>query len=151
MRLHLTIAFFALCSMPASSYAGKPPFDQCFETAATRFELDKRMLVAIARTESSLNPNAVGPKNSNGTYDMGMMQINSAWLPTLAKFGILKADLMRACTNIYVGAWIIHDNIDRHGATWRAVGAYNARTPSKQIVYARRVQKNYALIGDLAD
>lgn len=142
------LAIAMLSAGPAFAQATTPPFDKCFETASTRFGVDKRMLVAIAKTESSLNPNAVGPKNFNGTYDLGIMQINTGWLPTLAKFGISKSDLMGACTNIYVGAWIVYQNINRHGSTWRAVGAYNAVTPTKQVVYAKRVHKNYLLIGE---
>lgn len=62
-------------------------FDRCFEQAANRYGLNKRMLVAIARTESALTPHVIGPRNQNGSYDIGMMQINSSWLPTLAKYG----------------------------------------------------------------
>lgn len=144
----------ALCMTPASAQTSKRsklPFDKCFDSASTRFGVDKQMLVAIAKTESSLNPNAVGPKNVNGSTDIGMMQVNSWWLPTLAKHGITERDLMGACTNIYVGAWILAQNINRHGATWKAVGAYNAVTPSKQLNYAQKVQKNYTLVANLID
>ena len=151
MKCHFILATAILCSTPAFSLAGNLPFDKCFETASTRFNVDKRMLVAIAKTESSLNPNAVGPKNSNGSYDIGMMQINTGWLPTLSKLGISRSDLLNGCNNIYVGAWIMAHNIHRHGSTWKAVGAYNASTASKQVAYANRVLQNYELIGSLVN
>ena len=146
----LTLA--ALCVVPAFAETDKRsrlPFDKCFDSASARFGVDKQMLVAIAKTESSLNPNAVGGKNENGSTDLGMTQVNTWWLPTLAKHSISERDLMGACTNIYVGAWILAQNIARHGATWKAVGAYNAITPSKQLNYVQKVQKNYTLVADL--
>jgi soluble lytic murein transglycosylase-like protein len=79
------------------------------------------------------------------------MQINSAWLNTLSRFGIAGHDLMGACTNIHVGAWILAKNIGAHGSTWKAVGAYNASTPSKQMTYVSLVQRNYLLVGGLDD
>jgi soluble lytic murein transglycosylase-like protein len=143
----LTGALLALVSASASARQPALPHDACFSSASSRFGVDKRMLVAIAKTESSLNAKAVGPANANGSYDMGIMQINTFWVPKLARLGISKDELMSACTNIHVGAWILAQNISRHGATWKAVGAYNATTPSKQVIYVNKVQKNYALVG----
>lgn len=145
----VAVLFLSVCAVNAQARESALPYDACFSSASTRFGVDKRMLVAIAKTESSLNPRAVGPANANGSYDMGIMQINTFWVPTLARLGISKEELMSACTNIHVGAWILAHNISRHGATWKAVGAYNATTPSKQVVYVNKVQKNYALVGDL--
>ncbi len=36
------------------------------------------LLRSIAEAESGLNPAAIN-RNSNGTYDFGVMQINSSW------------------------------------------------------------------------
>jgi soluble lytic murein transglycosylase-like protein len=77
--------------------------------------------------------------NANGTEDIGLMQINSSWLPTLARFGVSRASLFNACVNAYVGTWILSQNISRLGLTWNAVGAYNAMSLSKRVRYARRV------------
>src|SRR5690606_36371621 len=72
---------------------------------------------------------------------IGLMQINSAWLPVLGRWGITEERLYEPCISAYVGAWILAGNIARHGRTWRAVGAYNAVTPSRQLAYVRKVQK----------
>jgi len=148
MRKVVTAALASFLAT-ASSFASVP-YKKCFEEAANRYGLDKRMLVAIAKTESGIRT-VIGPKNGNDTYDIGVMQINSAWRPTLAKYGISEHGLLDPCTNIHVGAWILATNIQVHGPTWKAVGAYNARTPSKQVVYVKKVQRNYELVSMLVN
>jgi soluble lytic murein transglycosylase-like protein len=135
----------ALLMSPALSFSQATAFDECFSGAATRYTINKQLLVAIAQTESKLNPAALSPTNKDGSYDIGLMQINSSWLPTLKKYGIAASDLHSACTSIYVGAWILANNISQHGATWKAVGAYNAKTPSKRVAYVQKVQRNLKL------
>jgi soluble lytic murein transglycosylase-like protein len=125
---------------------GWRPYDQCFTAAAERFGVDKHMLIAIAKTESAFNPHAIGPTNADGTHDVGLMQINTRWLPQLAHMGIHREKLMGACTNIYVGAWILSKKIRQHGTLWKAVGAYNAITPDKRARYVAKVQRNYARV-----
>ncbi len=148
-RGHIAMALI-FGSTLAPALAGRiEKFDQCFTEAAYRFGVNKRMLVAIAKTESALTPHVIGPKNRNGTYDIGMMQINSSWLPTLAKYGIAQRHLLNACTNIEVGAWILAQNIAKHGSTWKAVGAYNAASPDKQQKYVDKVHQNYILVAGL--
>jgi len=152
MRASLVILAASACVPSAFGRTIAPiPHETCFSEAAERHGLSKRMLVAIAKTESALRPHVVGPQNANGTFDIGMMQINSAWLPTLGKFGIMQSDLFNPCTNIHVGAWILASNIKRYGYTWKAVGAYNAVSQDKQIRYVAKVQKTYAQVASLLD
>jgi len=110
----------------SSAQAGQKRFDHCFDTAAERFGVNSTILRAIAYTESRMNPAAIGPTNRNGTYDIGLMQINSIHLPELESFGIKKSDLLNPCVSIHVGAWVLSKKVQRYGNTWNAVGAYNA-------------------------
>lgn len=119
----------------------------CLMAAATHHAVDPALLHAIAVVESGLDPRALNRANRNGSRDIGLMQINSAWLPVLGRWGITEERLYEPCISAYVGAWILAGNIARHGRTWRAVGAYNAVTPSRQLAYVRRVQKQLVRTG----
>lgn len=141
------IRFFliALALVCAQAFADSTnEVDTCMAKAAALHRVDLRVLRAIAKVESDMNPKAVGKINKNGTSDTGLMQINDWWLPTLAKHGIKKSDLFDACTSAYVGAWILSQSIQQYGPTWRAVGAYNSPTEKYQQVYADRVNKALA-------
>ena len=100
----------------------------CFAHHAARFGLEPELLRAIALVESGGRPQAVNGAHQSrtGTRDLGLMQINSAWLPRLRRHGIQEQDLFEPCTSIEVGAWVLSDLVARYGNTWDAVGAYNA-------------------------
>jgi soluble lytic murein transglycosylase-like protein len=110
----------------------------CFDEAAARYGLPVPLLKAISRVESSGRPHAIN-RNSNGTYDIGHMQINSSWLPTLRRYGIEKQHLFDACISTHVGAWILAQNISKLGYNWTAIGAYNAVSPGKRNAYAQKI------------
>lgn len=108
----------------------------CFEEAGRLYGISPLLLKAIAEVESNLNPVAVN-WNSDGSYDFGLMQINSYWAGILGiKNWLLLGD---PCNNVKVGAWILRQCIDRYGYSWEAVGCYNARSFTKRVKYANRV------------
>lgn len=115
-----------------------------WESVGEKYGIDPRLLYAIAKTESNLNPAAMNRANRNGSVDIGMMQINSSWLPTLARYGITERHLLDPCTSLEVGAWILAHNMRRLGPSWDAVGAYNAASADKRAAYARKVYDNLA-------
>ena len=127
--------FLGAASMPALVWAN------CYEKAGAHYAVNPWLLKAIASVESNENPQA---KNINRQFrqlneDIGMMQINSIWLPQLAKFGISRESLFEECLNIHIGAWILAQQIQTYGNTWTAVGAYHSRTPERNRWYAQKV------------
>jgi soluble lytic murein transglycosylase-like protein len=147
--LLLIISSNSLTYLRAASNSTDLAFEECFKFSSERYGINLNLLKAIALTESNMNPNAINTKSD----DYGLMQINKFWLPILKQYGIFKEDLFDPCTNILAGAWILADSISRYGATWEAVGAYNAGTKdtpevrSRREYYSRKVYKNYVLLG----
>ena len=132
MKFLTTIALplLSLCAFPVCLHSF------CFEEAGQRYNISPKLLRSIAQVESGLNPKAVN-RNSNGSTDMGLMQINSSWLKTL---NVTPDDLMNdPCLNTMTGAWVLRQCIDRHGYTWEAVGCYNAYSSHKRVNYAWKV------------
>jgi len=123
-----------------SAVSTKPADAFCYEAAGSRYGISPNLLYAISKGESSFNPIAIN-YNTNGSYDYGLMQINSSWEPTLRKLGIPWGTLANPCTNVMVGAWVLSQCIRDYGYTWPAVGCYNSRTPSKRDRYAARIAR----------
>ena len=113
--------------MAAFAFAGDADAT-CWDHAASTYGVPAHLLYAVASAESDLRPSARNLSHiaRTGTYDIGLMQINSGHLPRLRRFGIAETDLYVPCTNVMVGAWILADLVFRHGLSWEAVGAYNA-------------------------
>lgn len=111
----------------------------CFEEAGRLYGISPLLLWGIAASESNFNPGAVH-WNSDGSYDFGVMQINSSWALTIGPS--LWSSLGDACTNIKVGAWVLAQCFARYGYTWEGVGCYNASSQAKRFKYAGRVWGN---------
>lgn len=133
----------ALLAWGGTTLAGEGGW-QCWADAAERYNVPIDLLYSIARVETGNKGNLVSPKNKNGTYDIGLMQINSMHLPRLQKHGITEDKLLAdPCLNLHVGASILSDAISRLGYTWMAIGAYNAGSPDKRKAYALKVYAMY--------
>lgn len=150
MRIRHSLLLFVMAAglSSPSAWAEKrepdyAPYLGCFNEAAQRQNLPVELLIAVAEKESGFNPKAVNRANANASTDYGMMQINSWWIPKLEKMGIPAETLMDACTNIHVGAWIMAQEVSRHGWSWRGIGAYNANSDHKRLNYAKDVLRRW--------
>lgn len=140
------LGFIAIAGLMSAAQANAT----CFEEAGAQYNVNPDLLRGMAKVESSMRPTAINEshKARTNSVDLGLMQINSRWLPKLAKHNITREDLLKdACLNVKVGAWILADNMRRHGPSWTAVGAYNAactqlkgeECEAARMVYARKV------------
>ncbi|CAH2902094.1 MAG: Soluble lytic murein transglycosylase and related regulatory proteins (some contain LysM/invasin domains) [uncultured Paraburkholderia sp.] len=139
-RVWIVPAGAVMCGLAFSCRA------DCIDDAAQFHHVNVRLVRAIATVESGQHANVVHV-NTDGSTDIGLMQINSRWLATLSRFGVSRADLHNRCTNAYVGAWILSQTLRRLGLSWDAVGAYNAGTHEKRMAYARRVYQALNTVG----
>lgn len=124
----LIISFIFITVPMAALAAPGSDISACFEASGAKYHIDPRLLWAMAETESSGRASAqnLNHVSRTGTVDLGLMQINSSWLPTLARYGITSEQLMAdPCLNIDVGAWVLAGIIKQQGARWDAIGAYN--------------------------
>ena len=120
MRKIILFALFFLFfgfSFSARAYAG----GFCFNRAGAYYNVPGALLMAIARVESDFNPRAID-YDQNGSYDYGVMQINTVWYPEIR--GIWR-NLDDPCQNITVGAWILKKCFDRYDAVKKAVACYH--------------------------
>lgn len=117
----------------------------CWDKAAAYHHVDPWLLYSIAYVESNYNAKAIN-YNKNGSYDYGLMQINSSWFPKLKSLGISVNSLSNKCVSIYVGAWILSKNFKNYGNTWRAIGAYNSSNPYIGLRYAKSVYRAHTLL-----
>ncbi len=124
--MRLKVLFLALALLVGTAKAES----YCFEEAGDRYNINPYLLYTIAKVESNLNPNAIH-YNKNGSYDIGLMQINSNWLPVLKRFGITEKDLYNPCQNVFVGAWVLAQCINKFGNTWKAIDCYNKGSKAK--------------------
>ncbi|UIF87807.1 transglycosylase SLT domain-containing protein [Cupriavidus necator] len=124
--------------------AGSSQFDALFVKYGKEYGVDPKLLKAIAMKESTLDPNAVGSLNDNGTRDYGLMQHNSRYL---ASRGI--TDWSDPEQSIRAAAKFLRQNIDAsHGNVRRGVRMYNGSGPRAE-AYADDVMGRYANVGEV--
>lgn len=116
----------------------------CLILAAQTYKVPPAVLIGIMHVEGGAVGQAVG--NTNGSYDLGPMQVNTTWMPQLQK--IWKVDRKTAiawvrdnpCVNIHVAAWILRTRYDEANQDlFKAIAGYHSRTSWRGEAYAMRV------------
>jgi soluble lytic murein transglycosylase-like protein len=101
--------------------------------AAKLYGLPPRVLPSIQAVEGG----SVGDVeyNRNGTADLGVMQVNTSWLPAFVAYTHLPIDVVRTrliydpCFNIAAAAAIMRTYLNEtHNDLMRAVGDYHSHT-----------------------
>ena len=120
------------------------PFIACIAAVAAFYHLPFSTLVAIQRVEAGQL--GMVRSNTDGSQDLGPMQINTRWLRPLArKTGMSTSRLRRAlisnaCFNVAVGGAVLRLDLNaRQGDLLEAIGDYHSRTPGLHEAYQARV------------
>lgn len=158
MRVFLSILTAMIC-FAGSAFAdetSKRDFAPMFAEVAEHWQIPKNWTIAIAKTESGLKPWALNIEgesyffdtkedameaaqaayDAGRSFDCGLMQVNSFWLK---KYDIPLEAIFDPLTNIYMGGFILREEIKRHGENAKAIGAYHSPNPDRARAYVNMV------------
>lgn len=128
----------------------------CILAAAQMQDLHPMAVVTIMKVEGG----KVGEvsQNTNGSVDIGPMQINDkVWVSEVAdlhfngdKKRAYNALLNDGCYNVHVGAWILRQAIDNsNGNVMEGIGRYHSSTPKHKTKYQALFKKQFMnMFGD---
>lgn len=107
----------------------------CSVVAAARYEVPANIVLAVAEKEGGKPGQWV--KNTNGTYDVGSMQINTDYLKDLSKYGITASDVaVEGCYPYNLAAWRLRGHIKNdEGDIFTRAANYHSRTPKYNNIY----------------
>ena len=157
MRLMVIALAAAFVAVPLAGQGQEVP--KYVSDAGMRWNVPVRLLVAIMRQESGGRPwavNVAGIAHQPGSrgealeiirdaqaagksFDVGLMQINSTWIRRL---NLPPEYALEPVNNVFIGAWILSQEIARHGLGWRAVASYHTpvdKNPDRGRRYALAV------------
>lgn len=116
----------------------------CLTAAASTHRVPPAVLVILLDVEGGQLGRVSG--NTNGTVDIGPMQVNEIWLPELARhwrapvaqtFIALRDNF---CANVEAGAFILRRGLDEvPGDFWTGVGNYHSHDRAYKVAYLRKV------------
>lgn len=120
------------------------PFLACMAAAAAFYHLPPRVLPSIQLVEGGKV--GVVRMNTNGSADLGLMQVNTIWLQPLARFtqmqpGAVADRLVNdPCFNIAASAAIMRVYLtEANGRLMTAIGYYHSHTPDLRVAYEMKV------------
>jgi hypothetical protein len=128
----------------------------CITAAAKLYRLPPAMLVILLNVERG-SLGHVRP-NTNGTVDIGPIQVNEIWLPEIAAhWSATISDAYKAlrdnfCANVEAGAWILRRGLDEaRDNFWEGVGYYHSHTPEHKSRYLRDVLREVLRLRSLVE
>ena len=130
------------------------PYYACMVAAASAYHLPVHALPAIQAAEGGY----IGAvrADADGSHDLGLMQVNTQWIPALARATGLAPQtvavrlIVSPCFNIVCAAAILHGYAEEtHGNMWQAIGDYHSHTPGLNTAYKFRVLEESMLLPPL--
>ena len=129
-----------------TTYPGwvRPVTASCVVAESERQSLGLLKVLAVMKAENGRVGQFV--LNSNGSYDIGPMQVNTIHLPELAKtFRVSEGTVAQllaydGCFNVAVGAWLLRLRTNEaQGDFWYGIGRYHSKTTAYSNSYILRV------------
>lgn len=105
------------------------------QKAAQEYNVSQWDLLKIGWVESNLNKNPKMRRNKNGTYDIGIMQINSIhWHVFCRKHNVKKID-----GNIFCAAKLLAQHLQKSKTDANWVARYHSKTPHLKKIYSQKL------------
>jgi hypothetical protein len=127
------------------------PFVTCMVLVSSAYHLPPRVLPSIQAVEGG--GIGVVHRNADGSEDLGVMQVNTVWLPALSHLTHLsEADirgrlLNRPCFNVAAAGLILRFHLtETRGDLLRAIGDYHSHTQALNLAYQARVLHSATLM-----
>ena len=125
------------------------PFLACMALVAQVYSLPPRVLPSIQAVEGGAP--GVAHLNRDGSEDLGVMQVNTLWIPRLVRYTRLDAPAVRdrllnnVCFNVAAAGLIMRIYLEEAGGNLlQAVGDYHSHTPQLHDEYTAKVMRSAA-------
>lgn len=107
----------------------------CSVIASVKYHVPTNIMLAVAEKEAG-KP-GLWSRNANGSYDVGSMQFNTAYLNDLARYRITAADVAApGCYSYELAAWRLRQHISKDsGDIWTRAANYHSRTARHNAAY----------------
>jgi hypothetical protein len=120
------------------------PLLACMASAAAFYHLPPRVLPSIQAVEGGASGTV--RVNSDGSQDLGVMQVNTRWVTSLAEVAKIAPETVRirlvydGCFNIAAAGAIMRTYLNEtRGDLMLAVGYYHSHTPALNMDYQTKV------------
>lgn len=120
----------------------------CINEAAYEYHVPAKLIIAVLNVERGKA--GLASRNKNGTYDLGLMQINTSWWPELYRYNITpNRVLYNPCINVQVGTWILGKSIADGQDLLSGIGNYNSHTFAYNKNYAQKIRLTYTNLAQI--
>jgi hypothetical protein len=135
----------AAASRPVGSATGEREIARCIQFASAGRSWLEKTLWGLRDQEAGW----IGAEvpNSNGTHDLGPLQVNSSWVAKLSVLvdrdpGLVRIWLINdPCFNVQAAKWLFLSGLRTSGSYWQAVGVYHSPTSWRQERYRQNVAR----------
>lgn len=120
-----------------------PLTEECVNVALERYGVHPLVLSLILKVEGGYSGARI--RNTDGSFDLGLAQINTIHLPELRKYGLTENMLRNNdCISFGVAAWHVNrvaqgQKIDSEEAFYSVVARYHSKTPRHNENYSRKL------------